>query len=477
MNGIRYRVVSKYIGGVLMVLGGVFLAAFCASALLGEPLSNLLTYILLTAASLALGWELYRRVPERDVTPVEAATLAAASFLAASVIGAAPFYLIGGMGPVDSWFESMSGFTTTGLSLLDVRAAPGSLLFLRALSQWVGGMGFVVITVSVLLVSGKSAVGLVSLEVEEKLFPRIVRHVQVIAVTYGVLTLLSVTLLLLAGLGFFNALCYTLSGISTGGFAVHPESVAGLPGGLTFLAFMLVMLFGSINFLLYYRCLKEAGIKGGVVAFFKDPQVAALLVLSAGAGLVLGLVLDGGRGFVDGAFLALSAQTTTGYHTLSPAALPPFALALLIGSMFLGGSMGSTSGGVKLFRVITLARSANAFLAGHHYPEDMVPPGGRYGRGVDLKELPGIFYVIATYAVAVFAGTLVFVWAGYGPMESVFEVTSAIGTVGLSTGLAAPGLESGLKVLLTVLMWLGRIEFFPFFIWMYSLLALRRPFE
>lgn len=475
---VRYRVVMKYLGSVLVVLGGSLALAAAAAFLLGEGAGNVAAYVVPAAASVAAGVYLYRNSPERDVNVPEAAAVASLSFLAASAVGAVPFVAIPGLPVLDAWFEAMSGFTTTGFTLVDVEQAPGSILFFRALAQWLGGMGFLLITVSLLLVSGRSAVTFFKEEAEEKLFPRIGRHLRLIIKTYAILTACGIVALYATGTGIFGAVCYTLAGISTGGFAVHAGSVGELPRFAAAFAFMPLMLLGSISFVLYYRTWKTShGWRSMFRVFSRDSQVRWLVALVIVLGVLLSLAIGGEGRFFHGFFLAVSAQTTTGFSTLDTSALPPAALLLVAGAMFIGGSMGSTSGGIKLFRLGASVRSFNKFMLVQQYPEETVLPGGVGGtseRTFTREELPGIFFIIAVYAAAVFLATVVFVYAGHDPLASLFEVTSAVGTVGLSSGVVGPELNPGLKVFLVFLMWAGRLEFLPILVWLYSLAMTQR---
>jgi len=472
MRILRYRVIMKYVGGVLAALSGTFVIAAAAALLLGER-GGAAYYLLPGLALLAAGWPLVRNVPEREVTHPEAVVIGAISFLLASLAGALPFILSGAMGPMDAWFEAMNGFTTTGFSLLDAGTAPRSLLFFRALSQWVGGLGFVIITISLLMgsasVSARAAITMLRDDArEERLFPRIMSHVRLLVFTYSILTVIGVIILLSTGLGPFDAVCYTLSGISTGGFAVHSGSVGGLGAGAGSWALVFIMCLGAINFLIYYRVwtARRGDLKGALRGILTNPQVACLILFTLAGGALLRLTAGAGTGFRDAVFLAASAQTTTGYYTLDPSALPAFPMLFLVLLMFTGGSMGSSAGGIKLLRLIELFRGLDRFVLSQIYPRELVRR-----KGLENEELVGLLYVVAAYAMCITAGTLVFVLCGYEPLGSLFEVTSAASTVGLSSGIVSPGLPGGLKALLVLLMWAGRLEFMALMVWSYSLTA------
>ncbi len=460
MGRLRYRIILKYIGGVIIIIGGAFSVTSLISLVLGEG-TLFIFYLVLALACFLSGWYLFGRIPERDVTIYEGTAIASLSFLVASIISAVPFILVGGMSPVDGWFEAMSGFTTTGFTMMDVESSHPSLVFLRAISQWLGGMGFVVITVSLFLVSGRSAVLLLKEEAKGKLFPRIARHVQVVVITYGILSMVGFLMLLVSGLSIFDALCYTLSGISTGGFSPTGDVIT--PSMIP--SMMVIMLLGAINLIVYYKhWSRKRNIPGTILEVVKEPQIVWLLSMILILTIAVGVTMTEKNSWLDALFVAVSAQTTTGFYTVDVSGLSAVSLLLLVAGMFVGGSMGSTSGGIKVFRIMAFIRGIHRFVLTHHYPKEMVVPE----REVAKEELLGICYVIGLYVMFIFGGTLIFVWHGLDPLRSLFDITSAVGTVGLSSGIVSPELAWDLKMVVIFLMWAGRLEFVPLVVWVYS---------
>ncbi|HHL40044.1 MAG TPA: TrkH family potassium uptake protein [Deltaproteobacteria bacterium] len=468
MDRVRYRVVFKYLGGVLMVMAAAYGTTSLAALFAGE--SSALFYAGCGVLFAVLGRRLYSSVPEREVTALDAAATASLSFLLASVAGAPPFVFLSSMPVLDAWFESMSGFTTTGFTLLDVETAPASILFHRALSQWIGGMGFVAVTVSLLLVSGRPALMLLKDEVKEgeKIFPRIATHVQTVVFTYLAVTAVSTALLLACGAGLFNALCYTMAGVSTGGFAVHAGGAGELGDGAA-AALTLIMCLGAVNFILYGRA--WAAGRGGrapaaavLLAVASDRQVLLLVGLALACAALI--AAGSGAGFWESLFITFSAQTTTGYQRMEPAAFGPLGVTVLTAAMFVGGSMGSTSGGIKLVRLGWIVRSIAERLRYEQYPAEVVMPGKQERAA---RQTASVFHVTALYAFFIVISAVVFVAAGFEPSAAFFEVTSAAGTVGLSSGIVSPQLPPALKGVLIFLMWAGRLEFLPVLVWLASL--------
>lgn len=472
MRNLRYRIILKYVGGALWVLTGEFILVALAALILGEwhciPI-----YLLCALGTGFAGWLLVRTVPEKEITVPEAMSVAALIFLVASIVGGIPFFCFGPMTPLDAWFDSMSAYTTTGFSLMDVAAAPLSLLFFRALSQWLGGLGFVLFTIGLLLgSSGFSAEAALTLlgegEREEKFLPRISSYVKLISITYASLTLIAIAVLLLTGAGLFDAICYSLSGISTGGFATHPGSAADLGAAIWGLVF--VMWMGSISFLLYSRTWVVRKSRQRLLrGLFGDPQLLCIFLFTIFGALAIYLSRGEEGGFRDAFFFAASAVSTTGYSASNTSLLPAFPMALLVVLMFVGGSMGSSAGGVKILRLVELFRGIHEFMLSHIYAKEVVRK-----KGIENDALIDILMVIAFYAITVVIGSLVFVVCGYDPLRSLFEVTSAVSTVGLSSGIVSHSMSGGLKALMILLMWAGRVEFIPIMVWSYSMAVRRR---
>jgi len=472
MMNLRYRIILKHLGVVSWVLAGELALAAMAAVLLGDWRS-IACYLLISMALAAGGWALVRNVPEREVTGPEAMAVAALSFFAASVAGALPFIFLGGMPPLDAWFDAMSAYTTTGFSLLDLTRAPRSLLFFRALSQWLGGLGFVLFTVSLFIgshmVSARGAIAMLKNDRhEESFFPRIATHVKVVVYTYASLTIVGVAVLLSTGVGVFDAVCYTLSGVSTGGFATHPASAAGLGSGSAALwGLIFIMLLGSTNFLIYYRVMQaRRTLKGISRAVLEDLQFPALIIIVVAASAAVYLSAGWGGGLTGAFFLSASALSTTGYSAADAGLMPAFPMALVVLLMFVGGSVRSSAGGIKLHRLIQIFRGMHDLMLARVYPVELVRR-----KALEKDELTDILMVISFYAITVASGTLVFIACGYGPLSSAFEVTSAVSTVGLSAGIVSTGLGAGLKALMILLMWAGRVEFIPIMALSYSMAA------
>lgn len=473
VKAIRYRVVSKYLAGALIVISLFLAFTALTTPILGEG-RYAIHFLLPSLLFSIIGIRVYRGIPERDVTEIEGVAILTLSFPLAGIAGMLPYISTGIMPPLDAFFESISGFTTTGFTLIDLARTPRSILLWRSLTQWIGGMGFIIMSIGMLLVSERAVVQLFSVGGSDtRLLPRVVHHVRIIIFTYSILTILGILFLLLLGLSPFDAIALTFSGISTGGFSTHPEGIGAFQVDRVSMAFILLMLLGAIDFVIYYRLRKASPSLWAMVrGFFRDPQVLYLSIVTPLLGLSLNLLL--GMEWYDGFFLAVSAHTTTGYSTFDTSSLPPEAKALLLPAMFIGGSFGSTAGGIKVFRFLVLFRGLALESSRPAYPRGTIVPLKFMGKVVSHEDLTHLFYIFMAYLVAVVAGTILFILHHYDPMDSIFEVTSGVGTVGLSAGIVSPSMAWDLKVFLILLMWMGRIEVLPLIIWVHSFRFLAR---
>lgn len=454
----RPAVVGRYLGELLLPLG-LLMAVPAAVALVCKDWE--------AAAALAAGaggaagiGALLRRIPRpAHIQTNEAMVVAAAIFVLAPFTAVVPFMLSTRVPLVDAFFEAVSGVTTTGLTTLaSMHGQPRSFLFTRAWLQWYGGVGIVTLAVPLLGASGLAArrVGLG----DQEFAPESVRaRARNAAAVYGGLTVLGVALLVAAGAHPFDGLVHTLAAVSTGGFSSHDDSLAGLGGWPARAVAVGLGLFGAVSLPLYGRVARQ-----GARALFQDVEVRTLVtgcvVLSGllGASMVFESGFSFGEALRNAPLLATSAQTTTGFTPVTVSDLGPTAKLLIVGSMLAGGGVGSTAGGVKLLRVLIALRLlqwavTRARLAPHAVSEPRLG-----GESLGSSEIERALVIVLLFLGVVAVSWLVFVACGYDPLDSLFEVASAAGTVGLSAGISRPELEAPLKLILCANMLLGRVE-------------------
>ncbi len=456
---VRSKVVLWLLGQLLMPLAALAAVPLIVALAYGE--AGFALRCAAAAGGFAVaGWFLSRLEASADARASEAMTATALVFLVAALGMTWP--LSSDKVPLlDAWFESVSAITTTGLSTLgDVQAHSPAFLFTRAWMQWYGGLAIVVLALALVLEPGIAARRLVTGEVEvTDVVGGTRQRARQALVVYLLLTAFAVALLLLAGAAPFDAVVHALAAVSTGGFSSHNDSLAGLGGPRAEVAAIVVSFAGALSVMLYVRLWQ-----GRWRSVLADEDLRALIWVILGGAVLLGLcmVLVGGLSWSaalhHAPLMAASAQTTTGFSTLDVAGLDAGSKLVLSGAMFLGGDAGSTAGGIKIGRLLVLIAVIRIVVLRTRMPPHAIAEPQLYGRRLESPEVYAALSVVFLYVLVNAVSWLLFVAAGQPALDALFEVTSATGTVGLSTGLAGPALATPLKLLLTADMLMGRLE-------------------
>jgi trk/ktr system potassium uptake protein len=372
-----------------------------------------------------------------------------------------------GVAPLDALFHSMSAVTTTGLTTLEsVEHRSVSFLFTQAWMQWYGGL--IIIVLAVFLVGpGPAARQLAASDSNDRDLMSGTRTRAIHTLTlYGAITVAGVLLLVILGQDWMDALLHALTAISTGGFSSHDDSLSGLNGIAVEAGVMLLAFAGAISSSTYLMLLRRTPQRSGPNA--SQPQLRLHLVTLCAACLIVTALLCATLMLVQGLswqqvlrdapLLAVSAQTTTGFTPLPVAALDDGSKLVLTLAMLIGGDLGSTAGGIKIFRLLVILRLVQLLTSRTALPPHAVSRGRIAGRALEERDVEDALGVVALYALVVLASWLAFVLFGYPAMDSLFEVVSATATVGLSAGLSGPHLEPLLKGVLIMDMWMGRLE-------------------
>jgi len=386
------------------------------------------------------------------------------------VFGAVPYLAYGLFGPVDALFESMSGFSTTGASVLNDFDQPHGLMFWRSLTQWYGGVGIVVLFIAVLRPLGAGAMRLFSAEatgpVPERLTPKIRDTARNLWLIYVGFSLLEVVLLMAFGMNAFEAFCHTFSTMATGGFSPLGASIAAY-NNLAFELIIVVFMFvAGGSFALYF-----AVIRGEPVRLFKNPEFrvyAGIMGVSVAAVAVSLMAskshFTAGHAFREALFQVVSIQTTTGYVTADFDLWNTFAKVLLVLLMFVGGSAGSTGGGFKVARIMVLFESARHELTRQMHPQAVLPLklGGRVvPESVRLNVLGYFVLYVGIYAV----GTLLVAASNVDLVTAATSVAATLNNIGPGLGAVGASMNYAFfdpfaKIVLTALMVIGRLELF-----------------
>lgn len=462
---LRPRVVCRYLGMLGLPLSGLLAVPVAPAAWFGD--FDLAIRLALVCLLVLLGSFAASRVKApKNVQENEVLACAALVFLLLSLLMAAPLSATG-LSAVDAFFESTSAITTTGLSMVpNVQNTTSAFLFTRSWMQWLGGLVVLVLALAFVLEPGAAARKLGALasdvgNVQESTFVRGRR----ILLVYALLSALGFLCVWALEGDAFSALIHTLSAISTGGFSTHQDSLAGLGEPAARWAVTVLSFAGAVPMLLFFGVFTK-----GVTSFDAASEAKALVILSLlvvvalSAALMASTQTTWSEAFASGLLLGVSAQTTTGYSNLEVGNLSSLSKTLLVGAMLVGGSSGSTAGGLKVFRLlIALLLIRLVLLKVSAAPH--ARPILRLGRGRVRSDLvQRALAVILLYVAICYLSWLAFLSAGFPPLDSLFEVISAVSTVGLSTGVADPDLPASLKLVLCADMLLGRLEVLAFLV-------------
>ena len=473
----RILVVIQTTGGFLRFFSLTLLAPL-AVALLYDERTEALAFALTGVLSAGAGHLMVgrRRVAIENLRRVEALAIVAGSWLLLSCSAAIP-YLLTGMGPIDAMFESMSGLTTTGATVIrDFSQFGHGLFFWRSLTQWFGGMGVIALFVAVLPRLGIAGRQLFFAEApgptDERLTPQIRKTAAALWSVYAGLTVMQFLALILTGMPVFDSACHAFTTLAAGGFSPHPLSIAGYRNPAAEWVITVFMFAAGANFALHYRTLR-----GEPKAFLVDEEFRAYvgIVVMSVVLLVVFMrpdvpnVLDEIR---IGAFQVLSILTTTGFASVDFQLWDEQSKMVLLALMFIGGCAGSAAGGPKIVRQILIARYTLTELRRTLHPRGVLPVklGGRV---VPEEIMRGVLVFFLFYLLVFAVCTMVVSAFGADLITAVTASIACLGNIGPGFNAVGPmanfaDLHPVSRVVLTAAMWVGRLE-------VVTVLALLRP--
>ena len=456
---VRPRVLTKYLGQLCLIIAALTTVPMIVCLLYGEfPAA---TAYLAAVGLLAGGGIVAGRLQwSGRLQTNEAVVLAAFSFILAPLAAVVPF-MLAGMSAVDAIFETVSGVTTTGLTMLsDVGTASAGLIFGRAWMQWYGGLGIVVFSLVLILRPGTVARDMADTEdIQDDLLGGVKAFASRALSAYVVMTVVGAIVLLSFGVNPITAVLYALAAVSTGGFAPQNNSAAALGSWPVQSMLMLICLAGSLPIPFYIRLWRRVPATREHIG-----QVAGILVVAIGIGalMVLDHALNRPESVSKLAFdlpwLAFSAQTTSGFSIMPVTELSPASKIALMFAMSIGGGVGSTAGGIKIVRLMAVLRLTQLLIYRSQLAPHAVLPLRFAGRNLDTADIQKFLLLPLLFGAVVMVSWLVFVLLGYPPLDALFDVVSAVGTVGLSTGITGKELPVLLKLVLCGDMLLGRLE-------------------
>jgi len=470
----RWRYISGIVSIFLMVLALIMISPLMVSLYYGDGAHfSLISSMGITAGAGLILKLLSRNMDEEApfINQKEGMAIVALSWTAIGLFGALPFYFSPDFSSVtDAVFESISGFTTTGSSVMtDIEAAAPSLLFWRSLIQWLGGMGIIVLSLAILPFLGVGGIQLYKAEVPspvpDKLAPRLSDSAKILWMVYTGLTLLLVILLAIGGMPVFDSICHALTTLPTGGFSPKNTSIAHYDSAYIHYIIVGFMILAGINFSLHFQMLR-----GKPLIFFRDTECKVFLGLALVFTLIIALDIHGrvydsfAAALQSAAFQAVSILTTTGYATADYELFPGFSQVILFACMFLGASAGSTGGGIKIARLIVCFKFACRELFRLIHPRSI--------RHVKLNQrvvsedvLRSIMGFLALYMMLFAAASALLAAMGLDLLTSLGAVASCLGNIGPGFGTVGPAenfahLPAAAKWVLAWCMLLGRLEIY-----------------
>ena len=476
-NELSYRFIAHLTGQLLAFESILLLTCCCVSMAYGE--SDLMAFIISSSVCIAASVMLlvYGRKKENALSRYEAYIVVALSWVFFTIFGMLP-YLLGGYIPTvtDAFFETMSGFTTTGATILDnIDSMPHGILFWRSLTQWIGGLGIVCFTIVLLPGFGVSCQMLYLSEAtgvtHSKICPKTRVMARYIFMVYILLTAIESALLKVGGMGLFDAVCHSMTTTATGGFSTKQESIAYWHSPYIEYVVSLFMLLSAINFSLYI-----IAVKGRWKQLWQNVELkwfassVGLLTLIVSVALILSNGYGVEEAFRKSLFQVATCHTSCGFATDDYNLWPPFTWMLLIFAMLSGGCTGSTSGGIKNLRMIIVSHCIRNQFRQILHPRAVLPI--KAGSMLDNKLVTMVLVFIAAYMSVAFVGWTLLMAFGVGFTESMSTVISAMGNVGPGLGSFGPAfswaaLPDGAKWILSSLMLIGRLEIFGFLLIFY----------
>jgi trk system potassium uptake protein TrkH len=469
----RIKAILHYLGLLIAALGLFMLLPLVISLIYGEP--DTLAFTSSMVISIVFGLALWRLTPlnGKGLSQREAILLVVAGYISATIFGALP-YIFAGVFPtlLDAFFESLSGYTTTGATVLNlIESQSHGILIWRSLTQWLGGMGIIMFFVALFPILGIGAAHLVEAETPgghhgERLTARIRDTVRAMWVVYLGLSVAEIILLLIARLPFFDALTVTLSTIPIGGFTPTDLSIGAYNSLFVEGIVIFFMIACGVNFGLYYFLFWKRQ-PGRLLA---NPEFRLYLLFLVGAivlinlDLIVNMGMSIGEAFRYGTFNTTSILTTTGFATTDFASWPPFARSLLLVLMVVGASAGSTGGALKVVRILVLAKYAYRRIIHAFNPRAVIPL--KVGGTVLAEEIISrVISLTILYFAILWAGFLIMSALGLELETALSSVTASIGNVGPGLGMVGPEANYLFipplgKVTLMVLMLAGRLELF-----------------
>ena len=468
----KYGIIIKVLGNLLVFEALMMIPALLVSIFYGQNdsfaffISISLTAIVGLIMSKVKGS--YKKIKARDALAV-----VSIGWLLASFFGSLPFVISGSIPSfVDAFFETISGLTTTGSTLIeDVEVLPKGILLWRSFTHWIGGMGILVFTLAILPTMGISGFQIFKAEspgpTADKIVPRIKDTARILYTTYIAITIIQIIFLVIGGMSLYESVVHTFGTVGTGGYSTRNNSIGAYNSTYIHIVITVFMILSGVNFSLYY-----ALVKGKWKEVIRNGELRLYLGIIFSASILIGLNIymsnDGykniGLAFRDSFFQVSSIITTTGYATTDFDLWPIFSKLILFLLMFVGGCAGSTSGSVKVIRILVLTKLVKRQVAKTFHPNAYIPIKID-GKVVSDDIVTSISSFFILFIIMFVIGILIISFEGLDFESTISAVATSIGNVGPGFGFVGPtrnfsGFSALSKIVLSLLMLMGRLELF-----------------
>lgn len=467
----RYLAILGYTGLICAIAGLVILSPLLALFFYPDEINLAWGLVLPGVVLTVVGALLWRFLAPKKVISLslaEGSVIVVLAWIVAIVVGTIPFMLIQELNFTQAMFESTSGWTTTGLSVVDVTQASRLILLYRSNIELAGGGGFAIIALSA--ISGLSGSGLASAEGRtEQLAPNVRRSAKLVLSIYSGYAVVGILALWLAGMGWFDAVNHSFAALSTGGFSTRTDSIGYWDSPAVEIVTIVLMILGTVNFLTSYFLLRgkfKSVIRNGEIRLMA--LVIPLCVLIVFFGVAVNLYETVGKGIRVAIFEIVSALSTTGFSTVGYSDWSSLGWTIMIILMLIGGGTGATAGGIKQFRIYALYRALLWEVKRMLQPRNTITEPD-YWQGdrrsfISDSQIRTIALFVFLYFLIFSLGVIITAAYGNSLPDSLFEYASSLGTVGLSIGVTGADAPIGLLWTQIVGMFLGRLEFFTVFI-------------
>ena len=467
----NFKIIFRVLGFLLIVEGIAMFLALLVSLIYNEH--DFHSFLASALINVGVGgiFVLSTQKVNKDIGKREGFIIVSLVWIVFSFFGCLPFILSGSIPNfTNAFFETMSGFSTTGSSILDnIEALSHGMLFWRSIIQWLGGMGIIVLSLAILPVFGIGGMQLFVAEVPgptpDKISPRIRQTAKTLWVIYLGFTLAETLLLWIGGMSIFDSVCHSFTTMATGGFSTKQASIAHWQSPFIHYVITIFMFFAGTNFTLSYLALK-----GKFRAVIRDEEFKYYLFFVLGftllvfVGLILTTAFDVERAFRESLFQVVSIVTTTGYATADYLTWTPVLTILIFALFFFGGSAGSTGGGIKIMRIVLLFKNSYYELRRLIHPHAVIPVKFNQ-HSVDAKIITNVLAFFMLYFIIFGISTVLFTLIEPDMETSMGAVATCLGNIGPGLGKVGPAenfmfIKPVGKWFLSFLMLLGRLELF-----------------